>query len=76
MSDEAVIDLVREAIQQHHHQDKPIRMAIMDAIISMPGVRFPFEAVTQLVREHNILSLVDGAHTLGKSCWIILTFSR
>ncbi|CDH50589.1 aminotransferase family protein [Lichtheimia corymbifera JMRC:FSU:9682] len=66
MSDEAIVDLVREAIQQHHHQDKPIRMAVMDAISSLPAVRFPFEAVTRLVREHNILSLVDGAHTLGQ----------
>ena len=74
MSDEAVIDLVREAIQQHHHQDKPIRMAVMDAISSLPAVRFPFEAVTRLVKEHNILSLVDGAHTLGKSCQIYIDF--
>ena len=66
ISDHAVVDLVREAIQQHHHQGKPIRMVVMDAIVSQPGVRFPFEAVTRLVKEHNIYSLVDGAHTLGK----------
>jgi selenocysteine lyase/cysteine desulfurase len=37
----------------------------MDAISSVPAVRFPFESVVKLVREYNILSLVDGAHAIG-----------
>lgn len=40
-------------------------MIAMDAIISLPGVRFPFESVVKLAKEYNVKSFVDAAHALG-----------
>ena len=62
-----ILDLTRQTIERELAKDPdvPIRIAVFDAISSVPGVRFPFEAMIKLVREYNILSLVDGAHAIG-----------
>ncbi|KAJ8659107.1 hypothetical protein O0I10_005146 [Lichtheimia ornata] len=68
MTDQQVYDTVKSTIDREHAKDPdvPIRMAMFDAVSSVPAVRFPFERVIQLCREHNILSVVDGAHALGQ----------
>lgn len=67
LEDEEVIRLTKEAIEREHAKDEPkIRMCVVDALSSLPGVRLPFEAVTRLVQDHGILSLVDGAHAIGQ----------
>lgn len=41
------------------------RLAVIDTIASMPGVRLPWERLVAVVRELGMLSLVDGAHGIG-----------
>ncbi|KAI8982537.1 pyridoxal phosphate-dependent transferase [Pilobolus umbonatus] len=66
MEDSDVIALTKEAIENEQKKGGgQIRMCVFDAISSIPGVRFPFEKVNELVHEYGILSLVDGAHTIG-----------
>ena len=69
MTDQQVYDTVKSTIEREHARDPdvPIRMAMLDAVSSVPAVRFPFESIIQLCREHSILSVVDGAHALGIS---------
>lgn len=42
------------------------KVAIFDVIVSQPGVRFPFERLTKMCKEYDILSIVDGAHGVGQ----------
>lgn len=42
------------------------KVAVFDTIVSQPGVRFPFERLTKMCKEYNILSVVDGAHAIGQ----------
>ncbi|KAI9255202.1 pyridoxal phosphate-dependent transferase [Phascolomyces articulosus] len=65
LSDGEVLDIIRATIQQHNQEGK-IRMAVLDAIIALPGVLFPYEAASRLVQEHGILSLIDAAHAAGQ----------
>lgn len=43
-----------------------VRVAVFDTIVSMPGVRFPFERLIEACRAEGILSVVDGAHGIGQ----------
>lgn len=41
------------------------RLCMFDLISSMPGVMLPCEQLIQLCKQHDVLSLVDGAHGAG-----------
>ena len=43
-----------------------VKVAIFDTISSLPGVRVPWERLTEICREESILSVVDGAHGVGQ----------
>lgn len=60
VSDLDIIDRTESVLKSN----KNIRLVLMDAISSLPGVRFPWEKVCQLCREHNVYSLVDGAQAI------------
>ncbi|KAF1949562.1 PLP-dependent transferase [Byssothecium circinans] len=42
-----------------------VKVAVFDTVVSMPGVRMPFERLTQACRELGVLSCIDGAHGVG-----------
>lgn len=69
ISDDDLVNMIEDAILKEESKTGvtggKIKMALIDAITSVPGVRVPWERIVKLLREHNILSLIDGAHAIG-----------
>lgn len=64
----SIEDLVKgfvRVVQETRKEGLNVRVAVLETVISMPGVRFPFERVLEVCRELGVLSLVDGAHGIG-----------
>ena len=60
ISDDEILSLTESALQSN----KNIKLILMDALSSLPGVRFPWEKLCQLSRQRKIYSLVDAAHAI------------
>ncbi|CAH2351856.1 putative hercynylcysteine sulfoxide lyase [[Candida] railenensis] len=54
-----------EKFEQVFKTEGPIKMALFDTVSSMPGAKLPYEEITQLCRQNDCLSLIDGAHGIG-----------
>ncbi|CZT19918.1 related to isopenicillin N epimerase [Ramularia collo-cygni] len=66
ISDDDVVKAYESAFKKIRSEGKTPKIAIFDTLVSMPGVRMPFEHLTELCRSNNVLSLVDGAHSVGQ----------
>ncbi|KAI1420959.1 aminotransferase family protein-like protein [Xylaria sp. FL1777] len=42
-----------------------VRLAVVDTVVSMPGMRVPFETLVPALQAEGALVLVDGAHGIG-----------
>jgi len=62
-SDEKILAIAEDTIEKNGGK---IKLAIYDHISSQPSLIFPVNALTQLFKKHGILTLVDGAHTVGQ----------
>lgn len=62
ISDEDLVERFVAVLKDH---GSSIKVAVFDTIASMPGVRMPFERLTQVCRENGVLSLIDAAHGIG-----------
>lgn len=54
-----------DAIHAAREEGLNVRAAVFETIVSMPGVRFPFERLVEVCRAEGVLSLIDGAHGIG-----------
>lgn len=54
-----------DALRAARDEGLNIRAAVFETIVSMPGVRFPFERLVEVCRAEGVLSLIDGAHGIG-----------
>lgn len=65
LGDDEIVGRLRDAIRREQSEGACVRVAIFDTIVSMPGLRLPFERMVAVCRELGVLSLVDGAHGIG-----------
>ncbi|KAI8719748.1 Aminotran-5 domain-containing protein [Fusarium sp. LHS14.1] len=61
-TEELILERFTSSIKEHG--DK-VKVAIFDTVMSMPGVRMPFEQLTKICRQHGIFCVIDGAHGIG-----------
>ncbi|GAD92434.1 aminotransferase family protein [Paecilomyces variotii No. 5] len=66
ISHEELVKRFRDVVAGAKQKGLNVRVAVFDTIVSMPGVRFPFEKLVEACREEGILSLIDGAHGVGQ----------
>jgi selenocysteine lyase/cysteine desulfurase len=48
------------------------RVAIIDSIVSTPGVHLPWKEIVAICREEGVWSVVDAAHSVGQEVGINL----
>lgn len=65
-SDAFLLEAFEKTIQDIKASGKRPCAAMFDSIVSMPGVRMPFEHLTATCRKHSILSIIDAAHCVGQ----------
>ncbi|KAL2352568.1 pyridoxal phosphate-dependent transferase [Cryomyces antarcticus] len=65
VSDAWLVAALDSTIRAEKAAGRRPRLALFDTVVSLPGVRMPFEALTATCRAHGVLSLVDAAHGVG-----------
>ncbi|KAI1463829.1 PLP-dependent transferase [Daldinia caldariorum] len=63
--DHEIISSFVDAVEDSKREGKRAKLCLFDTVSSLPGVRFPFEAIAKTCKEKGILSLVDGAQGAG-----------
>lgn len=68
VEDDELVKAYEEKIKQINLEGngkRRVKMAIFDTIVSIPGVRVPFERLVKMCKDNGVLSLLDGAHGIG-----------
>ncbi|KAM5447435.1 hypothetical protein MaudCBS49596_005946 [Microsporum audouinii] len=62
---EQLIERFMETVNKARREGLNVKVAVFDTIVSNPGVRLPFERLTEVCKKEGILSCIDGAHGVG-----------
>ncbi|RDI82819.1 hypothetical protein Vi05172_g7172 [Venturia inaequalis] len=65
VSDGWLVGEFERVVKREQEAGNSVKVAIFDTVVSMPGVRVPFERLTAACKELGVLSCVDGAHGVG-----------
>ena len=65
ISDDELVARFEKVLAKEKEAGNTVRVALFDTVSSLPGVRMPFERLTEVCRKEDVLSLVDGAHGAG-----------
>ncbi|KAG8715538.1 hypothetical protein FRC11_003289 [Ceratobasidium sp. 423] len=61
-----ILNGFRQKLKEIPRHDGQTVVAIIDALISNPGVLLPWEELTKICKEEGVYSLIDGAHAIGQ----------
>ena len=74
LSHDEILELYREKIRSLPRGKR--RVAIVDAIVSNPGVLLPWEGIVKMCAEEGVLSVVDAAQAIGQQVDINLSETK
>ena len=64
VSDDVLVRMFEDTIESVN-KERRVKLAAFDTISSLPGVRMPFERLTDVCKKREVLSMIDGAHGVG-----------
>lgn len=67
IDDESLVRRFHQTMIGAKSEGKNVRIAVFDTISSLPGVRVPWERLTELCKTEGVLSMIDGAHGVGQT---------
>ena len=65
VEDDWLVSEFQRKVKEVEDAGGKVKVAVFDTVVSMPGVRVPFERLVKACRELGVLSCVDGAHGVG-----------
>jgi selenocysteine lyase/cysteine desulfurase len=65
LEDDVVFQKFHEMVEKVKQTCRTVKIAMIDTVLTFPGVRMPWEALVVACKELGILSLIDGAHGIG-----------
>ncbi|OAL72432.1 hypothetical protein A7D00_3432 [Trichophyton violaceum] len=66
ISHDELVQRFMDTVTKARSEGLNVRIAVFDTIVSSPGIRLPFEKLTEVCRKEGILSCIDGAHGVGQ----------
>ena len=68
-----ILSIFRDSLVANPVQANKKRVAVMDGIISNPGVFLPWREMVKICKEQQVWSVVDSAHSIGQELVLDLT---
>lgn len=65
VGDRELVEGFNKKVDEVEGKGGKVKVAIFDTVVSMPGVRMPFEQLVKECKNRGVLSCVDGAHGVG-----------
>jgi selenocysteine lyase/cysteine desulfurase len=65
VEDEWLVEQFKKKIEEVKSSGGRVKVALFDTVVSMPGVRLPFERLIKVCKDLSVLSLIDAAHGVG-----------
>nr|AOR51838.1 PLP-dependent aminotransferase [Phaffia rhodozyma] len=67
MAHAEIVSLTESAVKKLNEQGPgKVRLVLVDAIASNPGIVLPWREVAKIAKKHQALCIVDGAHLIGQ----------
>ncbi|KAF1913000.1 pyridoxal phosphate-dependent transferase [Ampelomyces quisqualis] len=66
VEDDWLVEAFDSKVKDVERAGGKVKIAIFDTVVSMPGVRVPFERLTAACKDAGVLSCIDGAHGVGQ----------